>query len=60
MLMVPESLLWTLREPHRSAIMNGITWAASAPPAVTDLDTLAADAKKKGKGGRTALRRSLP
>jgi len=52
--MVPESLLWTLREPDRSAIIKGITWAASAPPAETDLDTLAADCKEKRKRGRKA------
>jgi len=52
--MVPESLLWTLREPHRSAIIKGMTWAESTPPADTDLDTIAADAKEKGKRGRKA------
>src|ERR1700680_1499487 len=30
--MVPESQLWTLREPDRGAIVRGMTWAASAPP----------------------------
>ena len=58
--MVPESLLWTLRERDRSAIIRGMTWAASAPPAETDLETLAADPKEKGKRGRNALRRSFP
>jgi hypothetical protein len=58
--MVPESLLWTLQEPDRSAILKGMAWAASTPPAVTHLDTLAADAKEKGKRGRKALRRSFP
>jgi putative transposon-encoded protein len=58
--MVPESLLWTLQEPHRSAILKGMTWASSAPPAETDLDALMAEAKEKGKRGHKALRRTLP
>lgn len=37
---VPESQLWTLEEPHRSAIAKGMAWAAKTPPAETDLDTL--------------------
>jgi hypothetical protein len=38
---VPESQLWTLQEPHRSAIAKGMAWAAKALPAETDLDSLA-------------------
>ena len=38
--MVPESQLWTLREPHRSRIERGLLWATETPPAETDLDTL--------------------
>jgi hypothetical protein len=37
---IPESQLWTLREPHRSAIERGMAWAAENPPAETDLDEL--------------------
>jgi hypothetical protein len=37
---IPESQLWTLREPHRSAIERGLAWAAENPPAETDLDEL--------------------
>jgi|GEM_PF-235083 len=40
--MVPESQLWTLREPDRGAIIRGMTWAASTPPSETDLDALSA------------------
>jgi hypothetical protein len=40
--MVPESQLWTLREPDRGAIVRGMTWAASTPPSETDLDELSA------------------
>jgi hypothetical protein len=42
--MVPESQLWTLREPDRAAIIQGMTWAASTPPSETDLDALSAQA----------------
>ena|ERR1700730_6250307 len=42
--MVPESQLWTLREPDRSAIIKGMTWADATPPSETDLDELAARA----------------
>jgi hypothetical protein len=37
---IPESQLWTLQEPHRSAIERGLAWAAANPPAETDLDEL--------------------
>ena len=39
---IPESQLWTLQEPHRSAIERGMAWAAENPPAETDLDDLLA------------------
>ena len=45
--MVPERQLWTLREPDRGAIIQGMTWAASAPPAETDLDDLLAKASRR-------------
>src|ERR1700686_2712297 len=44
--MVPESQLWTLREPDRGAIIQGMTWAASTPPSETDLDALSARASR--------------
>lgn len=37
---IPESQLWTLQEPHRSAIERGMAWAAENPRAETDLDEL--------------------
>ena len=37
---IPESQLWTLQEPNRSAIERGLAWAAANPPAETDLDEL--------------------
>ncbi|HBL30987.1 MAG TPA: hypothetical protein DD490_29490 [Acidobacteria bacterium] len=40
--MIPESQLWTLQEPHRSAIAKGMAWAAENPPVETDLDELLA------------------
>jgi hypothetical protein len=51
---IPESQLWTLQEPHRSAIERGMAWAAENPPAETDLDGLLArqaDAKVKRSRG---------
>lgn len=39
---VPESQLWTLREPDRSAIVKGMSWAAATPPQETNLEPLAA------------------
>jgi hypothetical protein len=62
--MVPESQLWTLREPDRGAIVRGMTWAASAPPSETDLDDLSArasrlpDSKHSRQSGQS--RRSRP
>src|SRR5438128_2679428 len=37
---IRESELWMLKEPHRSRIERGLSWAAKTPPAETDLDTL--------------------
>lgn len=45
--------LWTLQEPHRSAIERGMAWAAENPPAETDLDDLLAR-----QGRRTEAKRS--
>jgi hypothetical protein len=50
---IPESQLWTLREPHRSAIEKGLAWAAENPPAETDLDELLARS-----GGHSETKRS--
>lgn len=38
--LIPESQLWTLAEPHRTAIERGMNWAAENPPAETDWDTI--------------------
>ena|SRR5579862_7782991 len=38
--MVPESQLWTVREPHRSRIARGLDWIAQNPAAESDLDSL--------------------
>src|SRR3954471_22450838 len=51
--LVPESQLWMLEEPHRSAIARGLAWAAETPPAETDLDELVERAMKKRKGERS-------
>src|SRR5947207_449522 len=54
--LVPESQLWTLSEPHRSRIERGLAWAATHPPAETDLDDLAQQAvkhKSRRRSGRS-------
>lgn len=51
---VPESELWTLKEPHRSRIERGLAWAARTAPAETDVETLL------GKARRKARRRGRP
>jgi hypothetical protein len=45
---LPESELWTLREPHRSRIERGLDWASSHAPAETDLDALVRKARRRG------------
>jgi hypothetical protein len=51
--LIPESQLWTLEEPHRTAIAKGLAWAAETPPAETDLDELIQRTSKPKKvGGR--------
>jgi len=45
--MVPESQLWTLDEPHRSRIAQGLAWAAETKPRESDPGSLL---KKRGKG----------
>ena len=50
---VPESQLWTLKEPHRSRIQRGLAWAAKTPPSETDLDNLL-----KPRSSRTGRKRA--
>jgi hypothetical protein len=46
---VPESQLWTLREPHKSRIERGLAWAAATPAKETDLAEVVARAKRRKK-----------
>lgn len=46
---VPESQVWTLREPHKSRIEHGLAWAAANPSKESDLDALVATAKRRRK-----------
>jgi hypothetical protein len=46
---IPESQLWTVREPHRSAIERGMAWAAENPRAETDLDELLTRRERRAK-----------
>ena len=50
--MVPEDQMWTLAEPHRTAIEQGMNWAARNAPAETDLATLSARGRKPAKASR--------
>jgi hypothetical protein len=56
-IMVPESELWTLKEPHRSRIERGLSWAARHPPAETDVGTLLEKAGPRAKARRRGRRR---
>jgi hypothetical protein len=38
--MVPEHQLWTVEEPHRSRIEQGLRWAAANKPSETDVQDL--------------------
>jgi hypothetical protein len=58
--LVPESQLWTLAEPDRSAIAEGMAWAARTPAAESDLEALiarSADRPQAAPKGRRARRR---
>jgi hypothetical protein len=46
---VPESQLWTLREPDKSRIERGLAWAAESPPKETDLKVLVSKATRRKK-----------
>jgi hypothetical protein len=50
--MVPESQLWTLEEPDRSRIAQGLEWAAKTSPEGTDLDALIERRPKAPRGRR--------
>jgi hypothetical protein len=53
--MVPENLLWTLEEPHRSRIARGLAWAADTKARETQIDGLVRQRKKTA--GRSRGRR---
>lgn len=44
---VPESQLWTLREPHKSRIERGLAWASATPARETDIADIVARAKRR-------------
>ena len=58
--MVPESQLWTLREPDRSAIARGMAWAAATPRAETDLDELVAAGSGRSGSVKLGSRKPRP
>ena len=49
---VPESQLWTTKEPHRSRIARGLDWASSSEPADTRLETLLTSRPRKARQAR--------
>ncbi|HVT58711.1 MAG TPA: hypothetical protein VHR45_09935 [Thermoanaerobaculia bacterium] len=49
---VPESQLWTIREPDRTAIARGLEWAARTPRAESDPALILARASKKPRAKR--------
>ena len=44
--MVPEHQLWTLQEPHRSRIEQGLRWAAGTAPQETGIEGLLKGTKR--------------
>jgi hypothetical protein len=44
---VPESQLWTLREPDKARIERALVWAAANPARETDLSAVVAKAKRR-------------
>ncbi len=54
---VPESELWTMKEPHRSRINRGLAWAAQNPPVETNLEALMKKAGLRSKARRRGARR---
>jgi hypothetical protein len=51
--MVPESQLWTLKEPDHGRIARGLAWAAHHPPRETSLEGL----RRRGVGNSKARKR---
>lgn len=47
--MIPEHQLWTLEEPHRSRIEEGLRWAATTAPQETDVEGLLKDKAKRSR-----------
>ena len=50
---VPESQLWTLEEPHRTAIAEGLARIAKTPAVETDIDEFIERIEKLRKSGRS-------
>lgn len=47
--MIPDHQLWTLEEPHRSRIEEGLRWAAATAPQETDVEQLLRDRAKRDR-----------
>jgi hypothetical protein len=50
--MVPEHQLWTLEEPHRSRIQEGLRWAVETTPQETDVEALLKDRTRQVRRSR--------
>lgn len=50
--MVPESQLWTLREPDRSRIASGLAWAAQTEPRESNPPSLLKTKRQRGSRPR--------
>jgi len=50
--LVPETQLWTLVEPHRARIERGLAWAAETPPQESNINTLLRRRSKSAGRGR--------
>ena len=44
---VPESQIWTVREPHKSRIERGLAWVAANSAKETDVAALVDTAKRR-------------
>lgn len=50
---IPEHVLWTMEEPHRSRIKRGLAWAAATPPQETDIEKMLKRQAKRGQRARS-------
>lgn len=49
---VPETQLWTVKEPDRSRIERGLAWASVTKPKESDIDALTGRRRSAGRRSR--------